>query len=219
MVEEGRYYADILTQVTSAQEALRAVARALMRNHLSHCATQAAACPRHLVERRPHIAVDLMEVVVGIAPVFVPKTRIADVKDRTALLQAMDEARQNLRHTRAILTRHETRNAGAGGLRRSSRRCIAAPPCLVLRLAPRNLAIYDESSLDDRKRMLRVGVNLDGVMITDDASYKYSVAHGGFNIGAGPMNLSLTGEDVTVKGKPCTSSLPSCTDKLVPFPR
>src|SRR6202046_4029591 len=41
MVGEDRYCADILTQVSSVQEALRAVARALMRNHLSHCATQA----------------------------------------------------------------------------------------------------------------------------------------------------------------------------------
>ena len=41
MVEEDRYCADILTQVSSAQQALRAVARALMRNHLSHCATHA----------------------------------------------------------------------------------------------------------------------------------------------------------------------------------
>jgi DNA-binding FrmR family transcriptional regulator len=41
MVEEDRYCADILTQVSSAQEALRAVARALMRNHLAHCATDA----------------------------------------------------------------------------------------------------------------------------------------------------------------------------------
>jgi CsoR family transcriptional regulator, copper-sensing transcriptional repressor len=41
MVEDDRYCADILTQVSSVQEALRAVARALMRNHLSHCATQA----------------------------------------------------------------------------------------------------------------------------------------------------------------------------------
>lgn len=41
MVEEDRYCADILMQVTSAQEALRAVARALMRNHLEHCASQA----------------------------------------------------------------------------------------------------------------------------------------------------------------------------------
>src|SRR5258708_17017724 len=41
MVEEDRYCPDILTQVSSAQEALRAVARALMRNHLTHCATHA----------------------------------------------------------------------------------------------------------------------------------------------------------------------------------
>jgi DNA-binding FrmR family transcriptional regulator len=41
MVEEDRYCADILTQISSAQEALRAVARALMRNHLAHCATRA----------------------------------------------------------------------------------------------------------------------------------------------------------------------------------
>ena len=41
MVEEDRYCADILTQVSSVQEALRAVARALMRNHLAHCATHA----------------------------------------------------------------------------------------------------------------------------------------------------------------------------------
>jgi DNA-binding FrmR family transcriptional regulator len=41
MVEEDRYCPDILTQVSSAQEALRAVDRALMRNHLTHCATHA----------------------------------------------------------------------------------------------------------------------------------------------------------------------------------
>jgi CsoR family transcriptional regulator, copper-sensing transcriptional repressor len=41
MVEEDRYCADILMQVSSVQEALRAVARSLMRNHLAHCATDA----------------------------------------------------------------------------------------------------------------------------------------------------------------------------------
>jgi DNA-binding FrmR family transcriptional regulator len=41
MVEEGRYCADILTQVASAHEALRAVGRELMRNHLKHCASSA----------------------------------------------------------------------------------------------------------------------------------------------------------------------------------
>jgi DNA-binding FrmR family transcriptional regulator len=41
MVEEDRYCADILMQVSSAQEALRAVARSLMRNHLAHCVSHA----------------------------------------------------------------------------------------------------------------------------------------------------------------------------------
>ena len=41
MVEEDRYCADILTQISSVQEALRGVGRELMRNHLKHCATGA----------------------------------------------------------------------------------------------------------------------------------------------------------------------------------
>jgi DNA-binding FrmR family transcriptional regulator len=41
MVEEERYCADILTQISSVHEALRAVGRELMRNHLKHCATVA----------------------------------------------------------------------------------------------------------------------------------------------------------------------------------
>ena len=41
MVEEDRYCADIMTQIASVHEALRAVSRELMRNHLKHCATTA----------------------------------------------------------------------------------------------------------------------------------------------------------------------------------
>ena len=41
MVEEDRYCADIIAQVASVQEALRGVARNLMRNHLHHCAGKA----------------------------------------------------------------------------------------------------------------------------------------------------------------------------------
>jgi CsoR family transcriptional regulator, copper-sensing transcriptional repressor len=41
MVEDDRYCADIITQIASVQEALRGVARNLMRNHLHHCATKA----------------------------------------------------------------------------------------------------------------------------------------------------------------------------------
>src|SRR6478752_1252747 len=41
MVDEDRYCADILTQISSVHEALRAVGRELMRNHLKHCASLA----------------------------------------------------------------------------------------------------------------------------------------------------------------------------------
>lgn len=41
MVEEERYCADVLVQLSSVQEALRAVGRELLRNHLKHCATAA----------------------------------------------------------------------------------------------------------------------------------------------------------------------------------
>ena len=41
MVEEDRYCTDVLTQISSVHEALRSVARELMRNHLKHCAASA----------------------------------------------------------------------------------------------------------------------------------------------------------------------------------
>jgi CsoR family transcriptional regulator, copper-sensing transcriptional repressor len=41
MVEEDRYCADVIVQIASVQEALRGVARNLMKNHLQHCAAKA----------------------------------------------------------------------------------------------------------------------------------------------------------------------------------
>jgi DNA-binding FrmR family transcriptional regulator len=41
MVDDDRYCADILTQISSVHEALRGVGRELMRNHLKHCAAGA----------------------------------------------------------------------------------------------------------------------------------------------------------------------------------
>lgn len=41
MVEEDRYCADVLIQVSAVHEALRKVSRALLENHLRHCATHA----------------------------------------------------------------------------------------------------------------------------------------------------------------------------------
>jgi CsoR family transcriptional regulator, copper-sensing transcriptional repressor len=41
MVEEDRYCADILVQISSVQQALRGVGQNLLRNHLQHCAAAA----------------------------------------------------------------------------------------------------------------------------------------------------------------------------------
>ncbi|MBT9329956.1 metal-sensitive transcriptional regulator [Paracidobacterium acidisoli] len=41
MVDEERYCADVLVQISSVQEALRGVSRQLLENHLKHCATDA----------------------------------------------------------------------------------------------------------------------------------------------------------------------------------
>ena len=41
MVEEDRYCADVLTQISAVHEALRKVGKLLMRNHLEHCVTDA----------------------------------------------------------------------------------------------------------------------------------------------------------------------------------
>jgi CsoR family transcriptional regulator, copper-sensing transcriptional repressor len=41
MVEADQYCADVVRQVSAAQQALRAVGRELIRNHLAHCATRA----------------------------------------------------------------------------------------------------------------------------------------------------------------------------------
>jgi CsoR family transcriptional regulator, copper-sensing transcriptional repressor len=41
MIDEERYCADVLMQLSSVQEALRGVGRTLLQNHLKHCVTEA----------------------------------------------------------------------------------------------------------------------------------------------------------------------------------
>ena len=60
MVDEDRYCADILTQISSVQEALRGVGRELMRNHLKHCATGAIRSGGMEADRMYDELVDLM---------------------------------------------------------------------------------------------------------------------------------------------------------------
>ncbi|HEY6090140.1 MAG TPA: metal-sensitive transcriptional regulator [Gemmatimonadaceae bacterium] len=60
MVEEDRYCADILTQISSVHEALRGVGRELMRNHLKHCATGAIRTGGEQADSMYDEIVDLM---------------------------------------------------------------------------------------------------------------------------------------------------------------
>jgi DNA-binding FrmR family transcriptional regulator len=60
MVDEDRYCADILTQISSVQEALRGVGRELMRNHLKHCATGAIRAGGHAADEMYSEILDLM---------------------------------------------------------------------------------------------------------------------------------------------------------------
>lgn len=60
MVEEERYCADVLVQISSVQEALRAVGRELMRNHLKHCASAAVRAGDAPAEAMYDELIDLM---------------------------------------------------------------------------------------------------------------------------------------------------------------
>ena len=60
MIEDDRYCADILTQISSVQEALRGVGRELMRNHLKHCATSAIKAGPEQAEPMYDELIDLM---------------------------------------------------------------------------------------------------------------------------------------------------------------
>ena len=60
MVDEDRYCADVLTQISAVQEALRAVSRELMRNHLKHCAATAIRGTPETAEAMYDEIVDLM---------------------------------------------------------------------------------------------------------------------------------------------------------------
>jgi CsoR family transcriptional regulator, copper-sensing transcriptional repressor len=61
MVETDRYCADVLTQLSAVHEALRAVGRELMRNHLRHCATSAIRDTPQAADAMYDELVDMME--------------------------------------------------------------------------------------------------------------------------------------------------------------
>lgn len=45
MIAEDRWCVDVIAQIASVQEALRGVAKDLLRNHLEHCVAETASSP------------------------------------------------------------------------------------------------------------------------------------------------------------------------------
>ncbi len=73
--------------------------------------------------------------------------------------------------------------------------------------------------LDGFDHTRRIGIQFDGVMITDDVSkYKPLIDHTDILLGPGPVNLPLLGTDSTVRGTTATGELGSCSARFPPFP-
>lgn len=64
MIEDDRYCADIINQVSAVRESLHAVARNLMRNHLQHCA---AAAMREDGPGRDDMVRELLDLVARVS--------------------------------------------------------------------------------------------------------------------------------------------------------
>ena len=60
MIEEDRYCGDIVGQLSAIHEALRAVGRELMRNHLRHCAADAFRTGGEKADAMSDELIDLM---------------------------------------------------------------------------------------------------------------------------------------------------------------
>jgi polygalacturonase len=73
-------------------------------------------------------------------------------------------------------------------------------------------------------RTHRVGVTLNGVLITDAAHYTYLVRHADITLGPEPTNLQLpaglvSSQDSTIAGLPQSGAPASCAAMFVPFPQ
>ncbi|MEE9260343.1 MAG: metal-sensitive transcriptional regulator [Candidatus Scalindua sediminis] len=65
MIEKDRYCVDILTQISSTHEALRGVAKIMMRNFLETCATNAIQSKN--ITKQEEIYNELMDVIYKFA--------------------------------------------------------------------------------------------------------------------------------------------------------
>jgi len=65
----------------------------------------------------------------------------------------------------------------------------------------------------------KVSLALDGVTLDDPRRYTLQAAHANIHYGPGPVNFSLSGDDVTAAGTPDKGTSASCAAMFVPFER
>lgn len=63
----------------------------------------------------------------------------------------------------------------------------------------------------------RISLTLDGVTLDDLSRYTLRAAHADVRYGPGPVNFSLSGDDVTTSGQPGKGAGVDCSGKFVPF--
>ncbi|SNT27103.1 polygalacturonase [Granulicella rosea] len=75
-------------------------------------------------------------------------------------------------------------------------------------------------SFNGYAKQYRIEAYLDGVWVTDDAEYKYSVNHADLRLGPGAVNLKLPAGDDSTSSRfgGGTGAAKSCADKFVEFP-
>jgi polygalacturonase len=63
----------------------------------------------------------------------------------------------------------------------------------------------------------QLSIALDGVMLDNPRAYQLSAANASITYGPGPVNFTMTGNNVTGTGTPVDGKLPSCDSLYVPF--
>ncbi len=84
----------------------------------------------------------------------------------------------------------------------------------------RNVRVMDggKITLDGYDAKRRLGMTFDNVVLDSPAAIKLIAVHGDFALGPGPVNFQISGEDVTVTGKPGDGAPNVCQGKFVEFP-
>ncbi len=73
-------------------------------------------------------------------------------------------------------------------------------------------------SLEGLDTAHRLSIQFDNVLFDDPAAMKISAKHADVKLGPGPLNLRISGPDVTISGRPGNGPRNTCAGRFVAFP-